>query len=76
MAKPELVFIKENDGMVTMSKEDLERLFDKAYEAGKSDGCGVITLPTPYITNPNPTTPITTWVSCGTDTAERMGGSD
>ena len=51
--KPELIFINEKDGMVTMKKEDLEALVEKAYQAGRSDSSGAITSPwivptTPY----------------------------
>ena len=56
--KPELIFVNERDGMVTMKKEELEALVDKAYQAGRSDGGGITT--TPWIvptTFTKPTTP-------------------
>lgn len=35
--KPELICVDAYDGMVTMKKEELEALVEKAYQAGKSD---------------------------------------
>lgn len=52
--KPELIFINEKDGMVTMTKEDLEALVEKAYQAGRSEVGGTITIPR---IEPIPTTP-------------------
>ena len=43
--KPELIFINEKDGMVTMPKEELERIVEKAYQAGKADGSYITTAP-------------------------------
>lgn len=49
--KPDLIFINENNGMVSISKEDLIALVDKAYEAGQRNGN--ITIPlTPYTPSP------------------------
>lgn len=50
--KPELIYVDAYDGMVTMKKEDLEALVERAYQAGRSDGGGITT--TPWIV---PTTP-------------------
>ena len=50
--KLELIFINEKDGMVTMRKEELEDLVEKAYQAGRSDSGGGIT--NPWIVNPTP----------------------
>ena len=50
--KPELIFVNEKDGMVTMKKEELEALVEKAYQAGRSDSSGTIT--TPWVVNPAP----------------------
>ena len=50
--KPELIYIDAYDGMVTMKKEDLEALVERAYQAGRSDGGGITT--TPWVV---PTTP-------------------
>lgn len=50
--KPELIYVDAYDGMVTMKKEELEALVEKAYQAGRSDGGGITT--TPWIV---PTTP-------------------
>ncbi len=36
--KPEIIFVSEKDGMITMSKDDLQNLIDRAYSAGYSDG--------------------------------------
>ena len=36
--KPELIFINEHDGKITMTKEELIALVDKAYEAGQRNG--------------------------------------
>ena len=43
--KPELIFISEKDGMVTLSKEDLERIVDSAYKAGQADASYITTTP-------------------------------
>lgn len=51
--KPELIYVDAYDGMVTMKKEELEALVEKAYQAGRSDGGGTIT--TPWVV---PTTPL------------------
>ena len=48
--KPELIFINEKDGMVTMPKEELERIVEKAYQSGRTDASGTIT--TPWTINP------------------------
>lgn len=50
--KPELIYVDAYDGMVTMKKEDLEALVEKAYQAGRNDGG--YTTTTPWIV---PTTP-------------------
>lgn len=56
--KPELIFINERDGKITMTKEELIALVDKAYEAGQRNGN--ITIPvTPYA--PSPTWEYTQW---------------
>lgn len=51
--KPEIIFVSEKDGMVTMKKEELEALVEKAYQAGRSDISG--TIATPYVV---PTSPL------------------
>ena len=43
--KPELIFISEKDGLITLSKEDIITLVDKAYNAGKADASPVTTIP-------------------------------
>ena len=43
--KPELIYVDAYDGMVTMKKEDLEALVEKAYQAGRSEVGGTITVP-------------------------------
>lgn len=43
--KPELIFISEKDGLITMSREDLERIVDKAYKAGQADASYITTTP-------------------------------
>ena len=48
--KPDIIFLNESDGKVTLTKEELKDLIDKAYYAGKAEN-GTIT--TPY----NPTQP-------------------
>lgn len=35
--KPEIIFISEKDGLITLRKEDIITLVDKVYEAGKED---------------------------------------
>lgn len=35
--KPELIFITEKDGLITLSKEDIIELVDKAYKVGHAD---------------------------------------
>lgn len=41
--KPELIFVNEHDGLVTLSKEDLQRIVDTAYKAGQADSSSFIT---------------------------------
>ncbi len=58
--KPEIFFVNEKDGMVSISKEDLQLLINRIYEAGKIDGLNI----PPYITTPTNTQPYTitpTW---------------
>ena len=43
--KPELIFISEKDGMVTLTREDLERIVDSAYKAGQADASYITTTP-------------------------------
>ena len=43
--KPEIIFVNAEDGNVTMTKEQLSELLDKAYEAGRVDGCNSISIP-------------------------------
>lgn len=43
--KPELIFISEKDGMVTLTREDLEQIVDKAYRAGQADASTITTSP-------------------------------
>lgn len=51
--KPEVIFVDVKDGMVMMSREDLQRLIDKAYEAGKKDASPLqMPLSYPYVVNP------------------------
>ena len=40
--KPELIFVNEHDGLVTLSKEDLERIVDTAYKAGQADSSSFV----------------------------------
>ena len=63
--KPEIIFVSEKDGMVTMKKEELEALVDKAYQAGLRDGGGITT--TPWIVSTTPTRPITPYYTTGCD---------
>jgi len=55
--KPELIYVDAYDGMVTMKKEDLEDLVEKAYQAGKSENGVTITYPTKTYPWTVPTTP-------------------
>lgn len=51
--KPELIYVDAYDGMVTMRKEELEALVEKAYQAGKSEGeLSTITYPWRVSTTP------------------------
>lgn len=50
--KPELIFVNEKDGMVTMKKEELEALVEKAYQAGRSDSSYITTTPWTVPTTP------------------------
>ena len=43
--KPELIFINEKNGMVTLSKEDLENIVERAYRAGQIDNTTITTQP-------------------------------
>ena len=43
--KPELIFVNESDGMVTMSPKEIMDLVDRAYQQGKADASGTITSP-------------------------------
>lgn len=44
--KPEIVYVLDvKDDVVTVKKQELKALIDKAYEAGKKDGAGTITNP-------------------------------
>lgn len=63
--KPEIVFIRENDGMVQMTKEGLQDLIDKAYQAGRADAPGTITQP--YVVQPTPTWWDKTTITCMDD---------
>lgn len=49
--KPELIYVDAYDGMVTMKKEDLEALVEKAYQAGKSEG-ELTTITNPWTVHP------------------------
>ena len=48
--KPELIFVNEHDGLVTLSKEDLERIVDTAYKAGQADSS--FTMQQPWTITP------------------------
>lgn len=69
--KPEIIFISERDGLVTMSKEDIITLVDKAYNAGKADASPVTTTPwtiTPTWTDRTGTVPLKkTDITCSAD---------
>ena len=44
--KPEIVYIyTDKDGMVQLTKQGLEALIEKAYQAGREDASGTITNP-------------------------------
>ena len=62
--KPELIYVDAHDGMVTMKKEDLEALVEKAYQAGRSEVRGTITIPR---IDPMPTTPYYSPITCNTE---------
>ena len=55
--KPEVIFVDVKDGMVTMSKENLQGLIDRAYEAGKMDAFTVnyIRKPDDHVYKTTPT---------------------
>ena len=65
--KPEIIFVSEKDGLITLSKEDLITLVDKAYNAGKADASGTITTPY-YICKTSPPTKHTE-ITCHTENA-------
>lgn len=50
--KPNIVFVNEKDGYVTISKEELEKLLDNVYWNGYNDGTAShwFTYPYPYYT--------------------------
>ena len=69
--KPEVIFVDVKDGKVTMSREDVERLMDMAYEAGKKDASPLQMPPSyPYVVNPT-TGGIDIWMN--TSTARSAG---
>lgn len=69
--KPEVIFINEKDGIVTMSKDDVIRLMDRMYEAGKKDASPLqMPLSYPYVVNPT-TGEIDAWMN--TSTARSAG---
>lgn len=69
--KPEVIFVDVKDGKVTMSREDVERLIDMAYEAGKKDASTLQMPPSyPYVVNPT-TGKIDVWMN--TNTARSAG---
>ena len=41
--KPEIVYVRESDGTVMLTKDELDSLIVRAYEAGKEDAQGKIT---------------------------------
>lgn len=44
--KPIVIYIdKEEEGKITLTKEELEKLLDDAYNAGKKDGSTTINYP-------------------------------
>jgi len=55
--KPIVIIAVEKDGGILITKEDLQKLVDDAYEQGKADGRGVWATPN----NPITITPHPTW---------------
>lgn len=73
--KPEVIFVDVKDGMATMSREDLQRLIDKAYEAGKNDASPLqMPLPSyPYVVNPTTGEKIDVWMNPNTVSVRGTG---
>lgn len=54
-----VVFVTEKDGKIELTKDELQKMLDEAYEKGRTD---VITLAYPTPSYPNPiTNPSITW---------------
>ena len=62
--KPIIIYIKEQDNQITISKADFEKLLSDAYEQGKLDGSPVYPIET-WLYKPIPPdiTPVATWSS-------------
>ena len=53
--KPIVIIAVERDGGVLITKEELQKLIDDAYEQGKIDGKNMWATPSPITTTPYPT---------------------